>query len=135
VSGQRLDRTPDHPRCHSRTGWLLDPEEGTDVYHRICRRNFHEQPALTNGFSAGLLGASPSAIAFAGAIVTAWLMRISVDGMGCRRCVRKVTACLRDVPGVRTVVADPHGHYVVLTGDMSEHDVEAALESLGRPER
>jgi copper chaperone CopZ len=57
-------------------------------------------------------------------------MRISVDGMGCRRCVRKVTARLRDVPGVRTVVADLQGHYIVLTGDMSDHDVKAALETV-----
>ena len=30
-----------------------------------------------------------------------------VGGMSCRRCVREVTARLRDVPGVETVSANP----------------------------
>ena len=33
-------------------------------------------------------------------------MTLYVGGMGCRRCVREVTARLRDVPGVQMVVAD-----------------------------
>jgi copper chaperone CopZ len=42
-------------------------------------------------------------------------MTLYVDGMGCRDCVREVTARLRDVPGVDTVAAD-HRRSVVLLG-------------------
>lgn len=51
-----------------------------------------------------------------------------VGGMGsCRRCVREVTARLRDVPGVERVVADATRSQVVLTGSMRGTDVVRAL--------
>ena len=50
-----------------------------------------------------------------------------VAGMGCRRCVREVTARLRDVPGVETVTADGHRSLVRLGGSMTTDDVVAAL--------
>jgi copper chaperone CopZ len=53
-------------------------------------------------------------------------MTLHVAGMGCRRCVREVTARLRDVPGVQTVVADPATSTVRLGGSMT---VEAVLEA------
>ena len=54
-------------------------------------------------------------------------LHLLVVGMGCRRCVREVTARLRDVPGVERVVADASTNRVQLTGSMSRADVLAAL--------
>lgn len=51
-----------------------------------------------------------------------------VAGMGCRRCVREVTARLRDVPGVETVSADGRRSLVRVGGSMTTDDVLAALD-------
>lgn len=56
-----------------------------------------------------------------------------VGGMRCRRCVRKVTARLRDVPGVETVMADTESSVVRLAGTMSVEDVLGALRDLNYP--
>lgn len=50
-----------------------------------------------------------------------------VGGMGCRRCVREVTARLRDVVGVETVAADAGRSTIRLTGTMTVPDVMGAL--------
>jgi copper chaperone CopZ len=50
-----------------------------------------------------------------------------VAGMRCRRCVREVTARLRDVPGVETVAANPGDSLVRLSGRMEVADVLAAF--------
>ena len=50
-----------------------------------------------------------------------------VGGMSCRRCVREVTARLRDVPGVETVSANPSDCVVRLSGSMQLADVLAAF--------
>jgi copper chaperone CopZ len=50
-------------------------------------------------------------------------LSLLVDGMCCRRCVRDVTARLRDVPGVQTVVADLSRSQVRLSGTMAVADV------------
>ena len=55
-------------------------------------------------------------------------LTLYVDGMGCRGCVRDVTARLRDVPGVETVAADHRRSVVLLGGSMSPAGVLAALE-------
>jgi copper chaperone CopZ len=55
-------------------------------------------------------------------------LTLHLDGMGCRACVREVTARLRDVPGVETVTADHRRSVVLLTGSMSRDDVGAALK-------
>ena len=55
-------------------------------------------------------------------------MELTVSGMSCRRCVREVTARLRDVPGVERVVADPLRSTVHLVGSMARADVLAAFE-------
>ena len=52
-------------------------------------------------------------------------LHLLVGGMGCRHCVREVTARLRDVPGVERVVADASTNRVRLTGSMSRTDVLA----------
>ena len=54
-------------------------------------------------------------------------IRLFVGGMACRRCVREVTARLRDVPGVETVVADAGRSEVRLSGVMTNADVLAAF--------
>ncbi len=79
-----------------------------------------------------------------------------VTGMSCRHCVREVTACLRDVPGVETIQADRatcqvrlRGHFVlsdalsalaragnqaqILAGSVVTYPPEAALASLDPP--
>ena len=54
-------------------------------------------------------------------------LNLFVGGMSCRRCVREVTALVRDVPGVETVSADAGGCTVRLTGSMQPADVLAAF--------
>ena len=54
-------------------------------------------------------------------------LNLFVGGMSCRRCVREVTARLRDVPGVDTVSANPGDCVVRLSGSMQPEDVLAAF--------
>ena len=54
-------------------------------------------------------------------------INLFVGGMGCRRCVREVTARLRDVTGVETVTADPDSCVVRLSGSMELVDVLTAF--------
>ena len=58
---------------------------------------------------------------------------LRVPGMTCRHCVRKVTAVLRDVPGVQLVQADLTTATVVLSGEPTVADVLAALDEAGFP--
>jgi copper chaperone CopZ len=58
---------------------------------------------------------------------------LHVSGMNCRRCVRKVTAALRDVAGVAMVQADARNSTVVLHGDAAVADVLTALDGAGFP--
>ena len=58
-----------------------------------------------------------------------------VGGMRCRRCVREVTARLRDVPGVETVMADTGSSRVRVAGSMTEGDVFRAMADLPYPVR
>lgn len=48
--------------------------------------------------------------------------------MGCRRCVRQVTARMRDVPGVETVQADATTGVIVLVGSMRPVELLSAFE-------
>ena len=50
-----------------------------------------------------------------------------VGGMSCRRCVREVTARLRDVPGVETVSANAGDCLVRLSGSMQPPEVLGAF--------
>jgi len=50
-----------------------------------------------------------------------------VSGMRCRRCVREVTARLRDVPGVETVTADAAQSRVCVSGSMTVDDVVSSF--------
>ena len=54
-------------------------------------------------------------------------LNLFVDGMSCRRCVREVTARLRDVPGVQTVSANASDGVVRLSGSMQLAEVLAAF--------
>ncbi|MFC7495735.1 MULTISPECIES: heavy-metal-associated domain-containing protein [unclassified Nocardioides] len=54
-------------------------------------------------------------------------LTLHVSGMSCRRCVREVTARLRDVTGVETVAADAGRSSVRLSGSMTLPDVVRAL--------
>lgn len=60
-------------------------------------------------------------------------LKVSVPAMTCRHCVRSVTARLRDVPGVRLVVADAGRAVVELRGTVVDADVLNALEDCGFP--
>ena len=55
------------------------------------------------------------------------VIALHVPGMTCRRCVRIVTARLRDLPGVVMVAADAAAAEVVVHGEVSEDRVRAAL--------
>jgi copper chaperone CopZ len=60
---------------------------------------------------------------------------LHVGGMATPRCVRTVTARLRDVPGVQTVVADSASSTVRLGGSMTVEDVlDAFSGTTYRPE-
>ena len=54
-------------------------------------------------------------------------LSLYVGGMSCRRCVREVTARLRDVPGVETISADSGDCVVRLSGSMQLADVLGAF--------
>ena len=54
-------------------------------------------------------------------------MTLHVGGMSCRRCVREVTARLRDVAGVETVAANAGTSTVRLSGVMAADDVLRAF--------
>lgn len=54
-------------------------------------------------------------------------LTLFVGDMSCRRCVREVTARLRDVTGVETVAADYGLSVVHLSGVMDVPDVLAAF--------
>lgn len=56
-----------------------------------------------------------------------------VSGMTCRHCVRQVTACLRDVPGVEVVEADVVSRQVRLRGPFALAEVLSALARSGNP--
>ena len=54
-------------------------------------------------------------------------LQIRLSRMGCRRCVRKVSGSLRDVPGVELITAHLDDGLVVIAGTMTREDVLAAL--------
>lgn len=54
-------------------------------------------------------------------------MTLHVGGMSCRRCIREVTARLRDVLGVETVAADHGTSTVRLSGSMTAEAVVRAF--------
>jgi copper chaperone CopZ len=51
--------------------------------------------------------------------------------MTCRAHVRAVTAGLRDLAGVATILADASTASVVIEGTVSEHDVRMMLAEMG----
>jgi copper chaperone CopZ len=58
------------------------------------------------------------------------VVEMQVPGMTCRHCVRAVTARLRDLPGVVAVEADSQTARLVVHGDVTADDVQAALREV-----
>jgi copper chaperone CopZ len=56
---------------------------------------------------------------------------LTIGTMRCRRCVREVTAWLRDVAGVETIATDARAGTVVLGGTMAIADVLAVFAGSG----
>lgn len=52
-----------------------------------------------------------------------------VDGMRCRRCVRRATALVRDVEGVHAVTADAKSGLLTVRGTMSDTDIVRSLSN------
>ena len=52
-----------------------------------------------------------------------------VDGMRCRRCVRRATALVRDVDGVHAVTADAKSGLLTVRGTMTGIDIVRALRN------
>src|SRR5690348_9318402 len=118
--GQRPDSDAPDSSCYSRlAGWSISKER-----HR-CPST--QPPQVLRAAAAGRLwDSSPRRSS-----TTLGEVRVTVNGMDCRQCVREITARLRDIPGVRTVVADPNSRTVHLTGEMTEQDVTDVLSRSG----
>lgn len=56
-------------------------------------------------------------------------LTFSVDGMRCRRCVRRATALVRDVDGVHAVTADAKSGLLTVRGTMSDIDIRRSLRN------
>lgn len=56
---------------------------------------------------------------------------LTVPSLTCRLCAREISAALRDVPGVRTVVVDLHTTSVVACGDVAVESVRDAVTTAG----
>jgi copper chaperone len=61
------------------------------------------------------------------------VVEMQVPGMTCRHCVRAVTARLRDLPGVVAVEADAEHARLVVHGDVTADQVQAALGDVSFP--
>jgi copper chaperone CopZ len=61
------------------------------------------------------------------------VIALYVPGMRCRRCVRSVTARLRDLPGVLTVEANATTGELVVHGEVTERQVRDALADVPLP--
>jgi copper chaperone len=57
--------------------------------------------------------------------------RFRVSGITCRRCVRRISAAVTDVPGVRTVEVDVDRGTVRVTGDHEPDHVRTAIRAAG----
>lgn len=56
-------------------------------------------------------------------------LTFSVDGMRCRRCVRRATAVVRDVEGVHAVTANAKSGLLTVRGTMSDTDIVVSLRN------
>lgn len=56
-------------------------------------------------------------------------LTFSVDGMRCRRCVRRATALVRDVDGVQAVTADAKSGLLTVRGTVSDIDIVRSLRN------
>jgi copper chaperone CopZ len=61
------------------------------------------------------------------------VIAMRVPDMRCRRCVRLVTARLRDLPGLVTVEADAKTGELVVHGDVTEDQLRGALAEVALP--
>ena len=56
-------------------------------------------------------------------------LTFSVDGMRCRRCVRRATARVREVEGVHAVTADAKSALLTVRGTMTGSDIVVSLRN------
>ena len=56
-------------------------------------------------------------------------LTLIVNGMRCRRCVRRATALVRDVEGVQAVTADAKSGLLTVRGTMTSTAIVASLRN------
>ena len=56
-------------------------------------------------------------------------LTLLVDGMRCRRCVRRASALVRDVEGVQAVTADARSGLLTVLGTMTSTDIVSSLRN------
>ena len=113
-----------HPDAYGQqitTGWGRDRAKG--------HQGRQGQPCPTGQGSDSLTKATgPILIDMCRRGLSTQRLTLFVAGMHCRRCVREVTARLRDVPGVETVAADARHSLIRVSGTMERADVLRALD-------